>query len=158
MLRALIPQMRGVTGIIILDLPDAHPDDLQALTAEVAPGAIVLAHTNGKLPTVWADESGGARIEFAADHDHMAEPIDRSTALMNDMWRHRALAMLLAFARSGQVYDARCRPDIDLVDPSHPAMHDFLSNLPGYRFDRRERGQQQDGKTKEQFGFLAMQM
>lgn len=156
--KLLTPRMRGFTGVIILDLPDAHPEDVEALTSEAAPGAIILAHPTRKHPTIHMERAGKVRIDFSHGHDHVAEPVDMAADNGMDMWQSRALSMLAAFSRSGQPFDSRAKPDINDIDPSHPAMAAFLFNLPGYDPARWGTTSGQDGKTREQYGFLSMQM
>lgn len=156
--KLLIPQIRGFTGVIILDLPDAHPDDVEAVTSEAAPGAIILAHPTDRLPTIYSAQGRRVRIDFSPDHDHLVEPVEKNDDCGMDMWQGRAISMLSAFSRSGQPFDSRAKPDINDLDPSHPAMAAFLLNLPGYDPARWSTTSAQDGKTREQYGFLSMQM
>lgn len=149
-------RMTGISGLVVLDLPGVSAQTIRAMVADL-PGSIILCHPQVGEPDIWED-GRNTFIGREADNRMLDILAIGDSAHDDDMWRMRAFAMVLAFAQSGQVYDSRNKPSIDTVDPAHPAMTAFLSSLPGYSFEKRERGDKQDMKTHEQFGFLTMQM
>lgn len=148
-------QLPEFSGIIILDLPDITAAAC-AIAQRTWPAALIFTHKHAPQSRATFDPilDGQAAVNILD-----LPVIPRLRTPDGDMWAHRTLDMLRAFAISGVPFDPRRIPTVHDLDFSHPAMRRFVDRIPGFNVDIRLRPNgryRQSCKAEEQYGFLVM--